>query len=191
MEKGTLIGLCGWQGSGKTTVANFLKDLGFIEVGLADVLKELSALIVDIPLEVLRAETPELREQRETMVCKDFGITGREALEQIGTDLFRKHFHPDTWLIVAFRQVNKLLAEGKSVVISDIRFVNEFKKIKQTNGTLWYIVRDETKTVLTDEMRHTHPSKWEHLLFCDQATRINNFGTLDGLNSHICELISS
>ena len=105
MDKGTLIGLCGWQGSDKTTVANFLKEKGFIEVGLADPLKEITNIIVEIPFEVLKAETPETRELRETMRCKDFDITGRQALEQIGTELFREHFHPDTWTIIAFRRV--------------------------------------------------------------------------------------
>jgi hypothetical protein len=64
-------------------------------------------------------------------------MTVREMLQKIGTDLFRKNFSEDTW-------VNSLFAElepDSMWVISDLRFPNEFDRIKKEGGITVKIIR--------------------------------------------------
>jgi hypothetical protein len=186
-----LVGLCGWEGCGKTTAANYLIDeMNFVEVSFADTLKEVCAILFDYPLDILRGKTPEARAEREIRKDEIWGMTGREILEQIGTDVFRTHFDDNIWIKIAQRRIVKLLSEGRNVVISDIRFPNEYQFVKDLKGEVVHIIRDRSKKKLTEDLKHFHPSKWSHLLFCNaDCYQIYNVKSIHHLYDNLDHII--
>jgi len=56
----------------------------------------------------------------------DIDITGRELLQNLGTEVMRKRV-PNFWSDMWRGKVEKALDEGKNVVCSDLRFINEYK----------------------------------------------------------------
>jgi hypothetical protein len=80
-------------------------------------------------------------------------ITVRQAMQWIGTDLFRDRFHPQTWCNALFSEYKNLThteakekykntgiavppIEYPNWIISDVRFKNEAKAIKDRGGLL-------------------------------------------------------
>jgi len=69
-----------------------------------------------------------------------FKSTYRYLLTKIGTDLFRRQFHPDTWVNATFADYKPVERELKGSlfypqwIISDVRFPNELKAIKDRGG---------------------------------------------------------
>jgi hypothetical protein len=139
-----IIGICGLIGHGKDTAAGFLIEEGFHRISFAGVLKDACANVFGWDRELLEGSTDESREWRETpdewwsarLDIPDF--TPRLALQQVGTDVLRTHFHPDIWVAACERQV--AMAE-KDVVISDCRFFNELGAIKRLGGTTTVVWR--------------------------------------------------
>lgn len=85
--------------------------------------------------------------------------TYREALQYIGTDLFRKQFHNDTWLNATFanykKQHTNCKLEGRREslgkdypwwIISDVRFPNEADAVLNRGGILIRINRPNIKS---------------------------------------------
>jgi hypothetical protein len=141
-----IIGICGLIGHGKDTAAGFLIEEGFHRISFAGVLKDACANVFGWDRELLEGSTDESREWRETpdewwsarLDIPDF--TPRLALQQVGTDVLRTHFHPDIWVAACERQV--AMAE-KDVVISDCRFFNELGAIKRLGGTTTVVWRHD------------------------------------------------
>jgi len=135
-----IIGVVGFIGSGKGTVADILvnkKD--FTKISFADSLKDATAAIFGWPRALLEGDTDESREFRET---KDewwsektgLYITPRNMLQKLGTEAGRDVIHDDLWVLSAERKIGMY----KNVVIPDVRFPNEMKIIQNMGG---FIVR--------------------------------------------------
>lgn len=177
-----IIGLKGPAGAGKDTVANYLVEKhGFTKVTFAGPLKEICAIITGWPLDMLKGETEESRKFRETVVHPDFGKTGREILQFVGTDVFRDHFDPQTWIKIATRRI--LNIQG-NVVVSDVRFPNEVDAILSTGGKIYSINRS-TGTLIVPK----HIS--EQLLQVDGEVVLNNNGSFEDLYKQIDTLIQT
>ena len=134
-----IIGLCGFAGSGKGTVADILADQHFKKLSFADTLKDATAVLFDWPRKLLEGDTPESREFRETkdeFWSKKFGkdFTPRMALQLMGTEAGRDVFHKDIWIHTTEKQMSKYAR----VVIADVRFQNEIKFIQNSGG---FVVR--------------------------------------------------
>ena len=116
-----IVGICGLIGHGKDTVAGYLIENEFQRVTFAGVLKDACANIFGwdrILLEGNTSESRVFREQVDEWWAKRLGIpnfTPRYALQHVGTDVFRTHFHPDIWVAACERQVEMT---DKNVVIS-------------------------------------------------------------------------
>jgi hypothetical protein len=65
-------------------------------------------------------------------------LTPRFILQQWGTEVCRKNFHDDIWIASL---ENKLRNSRDDVVISDCRFPNEIKAIKQAGGIVVRVMR--------------------------------------------------
>jgi len=139
-----LIGLSGRAGSGKDTVANYLvKNYGYIKLSFGNVLKDIVSCIFGWPRDLLEGDTLESREFREKedkwwSNHLKIKITPRIALQKIGTDVFRMHFHQDIWLLILKKQIIKY----DKVVVTDIRFLNEYNMIKKIGGNIIKITRN-------------------------------------------------
>ncbi len=148
-----IIGICGLQGSGKDSIGSYLiKNHGFVKLSFAGVIKDIAAIIFDWDRELLEGSTKESREWREkidTWWEQKLGIknfTPRYVLQNFGTDLFRNHFHPDIWVRVVERQLLKY----KNVVITDCRFSNEIKMIREAGGLIINVTRGDLPTWYID-----------------------------------------
>ena len=132
-----VIGLVGKKGSGKTTVAKYLVDeYNFEEVVFAEPVKRVTESIFGFSYDMLLGDTKEKRQQRVTLKDPIWGKTPVEAMQIVGTEIFRNGFDSETWIKIAKRKVDQFRSEGKSVVISDVRFENEINFIRETGGEI-------------------------------------------------------
>jgi hypothetical protein len=139
-----IIGIVGFIGSGKDTVADYLVNFhGFKRESFANSLKDAVSVVFGWPRELLEGRTKESREWRETRdewwskrLKRD--ITPRWVLQYWGTEVVRKGFHDDMW--VASLE-HRLLNSQNDIVITDCRFPNEIKAIRNAGGRVIRIKR--------------------------------------------------
>jgi len=139
-----IIGICGFIGSGKDTVADYLVNFhGFKRESFANSLKDAVSLVFGWDRELLEGRTKASREWREQVDpwwTERLGreITPRWILQYWGTEVCRKGFHNDIW--VASLE-NRLRQSKDDIVITDCRFPNEIKAIKAAGGEVIRIKR--------------------------------------------------
>ncbi|WGD31665.1 hypothetical protein AncyloWKF20_07555 [Ancylobacter sp. WKF20] len=71
---------------------------------------------------------------KEAPIAALGSITPRRIMETIGTDWGRKTITEGLWTDVAEARIRALMADGKSVVVDDMRFPNEFDLIERMGG---------------------------------------------------------
>ncbi len=134
-----LIALLGFRGSGKSTIANYLIDnYNFTSLAFAEKLKQVVSTAFDIDLDLLEGNSEESRVYRET-TNEFWGMTPRQMLETVGTKLFRKGISEDFWVKIVEKRIQELLKSEKNVVISDLRFVNEWEMLKKYNAKVIFV----------------------------------------------------
>jgi hypothetical protein len=133
-----LIGLSAKKQSGKSTVAGFLKNIfDFQELSWAYPLKEIiGRQLFGLGDDVLYGDSPAREE-----VIPLWGMSGRSILQKVGTDLFRENFDPDFWVKIGVEGIKKSMQNNRHVVVSDCRFPNEIKAIKELGGHSCRIIR--------------------------------------------------
>lgn len=139
-----IIGICGFIGSGKDTIADYLVNFHeFRRESFANTLKDAVAAVFGWDRTMLEGRTKEAREWREKV---DFWwsnrlgqqITPRWILQYWGTEVCRKGFHDDIWIASL---ENKLRNSQDNVVISDCRFPNEIESIRRAGGKIVWVKR--------------------------------------------------
>jgi hypothetical protein len=139
-----IIGVCGFIGSGKDTIADYLTNFhGYRRESFANSLKDAVAQVFGWDRLLLEGRTKAAREWREIpdeWWSERLGkpITPRYILQQWGTEVCRKGFHDDIWIASL---ENKLRNSKDSVVISDCRFPNEIKSIRNAGGIVIRVKR--------------------------------------------------
>jgi hypothetical protein len=140
-----IIGVCGFIGSGKDTIADFLVNFHeFRRDSFASTLKDAVASVFGWDRDMLEGRTKEARawrEQVDTWWANRLGmpnLTPRLVLQLWGTEVCRRAFHDDIWIASL---ENKLRASQDNIVISDCRFPNEIKAIKQAGGRVVWVKR--------------------------------------------------
>jgi hypothetical protein len=203
-----IIGIVGFIGSGKDTVADYLVNFhGYKRESFANSLKDAVSVVFGWDRELLEGRTKESREWRETRdewwskrLKRD--ITPRWVLQYWGTEVVRKGFHDDMW--VASLE-HRLLNSQNDIVITDCRFPNEIKAIRNAGGRVIRIKRgpepewyDAAKSVNRGPSRnmswalskqkmeklgvHASETAWVGSKF---DAVLNNDGTLDELYSQV------
>lgn len=162
-----LIGITGRASSGKSTVAGILvRNHGFVEVGLADILKRVCRDVFDFTHTQLWGPS----EERNKPDTRYGGLTPRLALQTLGTEWGRA-LYENVWIDHALRVTGDLLhpPDGRDiaywpdrglsddpddstierfsrravggrlqgVVIPDCRFPNEIAAIHREGGIIW------------------------------------------------------
>jgi len=142
---GKIIAICGWQGSGKDTIADYLVNFhGFRRDSFAATLKDAISVIFGWDRELLEGRTTESRawrEQVDVWWAKKLNIpalTPRWILQYWGTEVCRNGFHDDIW--VASLE-NKIRKTNNNIVISDCRFPNEINIIQDAGGQVIWVKR--------------------------------------------------
>lgn len=140
-----IIGICGLIGAGKDTIADYLVNIHqFKRESFAHTLKDAVAAVFGWDRELLEGRTRQSREWREQVDpwwAERLGLpdlTPRWVLQYWGTEVARKSFHDDIWIASL---ENKLRKTRDDVVISDCRFPNEIRAIKNAGGIVIRVVR--------------------------------------------------
>ncbi|BDR26061.1 hypothetical protein RVBP17_1040 [Pseudomonas phage sp. 30-3] len=141
-----IIGTLGFIGSGKNTVAKYLvENHNFIQDSFAAALKDLLSSTFSWDRTLLEGTTPESRRWRETTDtwwATKLGIpnfTPRYAMQYIGTDVLRMHFNDNLWILTLEKRLESFIQNNKNVVVSDVRFKNEYNMLKQYGTKFIYV----------------------------------------------------
>lgn len=199
-----IIGICGFIGSGKDTVADYLVNFhGFRRESFAGTLKDAVSNIFGWDRTLLEGRTKEAREWREQVDIwwanrLDIpDLTPRWVLQYWGTEVLRNHFHDDIWIASV---ENKLRKTKDNIVISDCRFPNEIKSIKVNGGIIlrtkrgqepsWYklaleenLYKSESANIELMKLKiHASETSWIGTEF---DAVLDNNGSIDELYSKI------
>lgn len=136
-ENFRLIGLTGPARSGKDTAADVLKDNGFHRYALASPLKK--GLRVMLGLNLYHTDG----ELKEEPIAALGGVTPRKLMQTLGTEWARHNIHDDVWLWLAEAEWRRQqeISYRPGMVITDVRFENEAKFIRDRGGEVWHIER--------------------------------------------------
>jgi hypothetical protein len=140
-----IIGICGFIGSGKDTIADYLVNFHeFRRESFATTLKDAVSAVFGWDRILLEGRTKEAREWREQVDpwwaerLNMPTLTPRWILQYWGTEVCRKSFHDDIWIASL---ENKLRNSKDNVVISDCRFPNEIQSIRNAGGKIIWVQR--------------------------------------------------
>lgn len=139
-----IIGLSGYAGSGKDTVAKVLvEDYGYTRIAFAD---QLRTFLYEINPLVACGHTSYLKDAVDAVgwdeAKKDHQI--RRLLQDVGLTA-RTFFGENCWVNKALSGINN--ADDK-IVITDVRFLNEASTIKMYNkAQIWRIARPGVQPV--------------------------------------------
>lgn len=130
-----LIGLMGYAGVGKSTIAQALcRDHGFVAPHIATPIKGmLTALLREAGYEeqtIARYIDGDLKRQ----AIRELGITSTEAQQALGD--WGRHVRRDLWLSMWLAKADAILASGGRVVQESVRFVDEADAIRSRGGIL-------------------------------------------------------
>lgn len=194
-----IIGICGFIGSGKDTVANIIKKKHekVVHISFAGSLKDIVSVVFGWDRALLQGDTKESREWRERVDewwSVRLGIphlTPRFVLQQWGTDVLRNHFHPDIWIASVERKI-MAFSPDSIVVITDCRFPNEIELIHRLCGEIIWVQRGTMPSWYNEYMVkgevpisiHVSEYVWLNSVF---NRIIKNDGGLDDLESAIIE----
>jgi hypothetical protein len=98
-----------------------------------------------------------------------FPITVRQALQYIGTDIFRDHFDEDVWIKALFSEYSK----SNDWLITDVRFPNEVEAIQIRGGYLIKLSRN-------NDSEDTHESE-QYIEEMDADFVVDNTSSLENL----------
>ncbi len=204
-----IIGLVGFAGSGKGTVADSLvRHHQYYKFAFADALKDAVASIFVWPRQLLEGDTNasrSFREKPDVWWSSKFGyeVTPRLMLQRVGTEAFRNNIHDDIWIHTLFRRIQGYT----DVVISDVRFPNEIKFIKENGGIIvrvkrgdepvWWddaLIENTQRQIklspMTKKYPDVHPSEWKWI--GTQADYIiENNGTVDDLKKNVATMLTT
>lgn len=139
-----ILGVTGFIGSGKDTIADYLCTFhGFKKVSFAASLKDAVSAVFGWDREMLEGSTKtsrEWREQKDEWWSNRLGmeVTPRWILQYWGTDVLRNHFHTDIWVASV---ENKLRKTKDDIVITDCRFSNEVLALKNAGAVTCRVER--------------------------------------------------
>jgi dephospho-CoA kinase len=132
------IGIIGRAGHGKDTLGEQFVLLGAERVAFADPIKEMVHVGLGIEREVLWGPA-EVKER----TLPEFGVSARHLLQTLGTEWGRVHVHQDLWVRLALaRHIPSREAAGqRDFIVTDVRFLNEARLLREAGFTLIRVVR--------------------------------------------------
>ena len=178
-----LIGLCGAAGSGKSTVAAILEQWGYTRLRFAGPLKNMLAVLlaaggVDHPTQRRMLEG-DLKELPHPILQ---GQSPRRAMQTLGTEWGRECIGPDFWVGITAARADALLAEGRCVVIEDVRFPNEAAMVKGTGVATKHTRRELWQLAGRGGIQGDHPSEGQDL---QPDMVLHNTGSLERLEAEV------
>ena len=205
-----IVGLVGFIGAGKGTIADLLVDRhNFIKESYANSVKDACAAIFGWNRSMLEGDTPESRawrEQDDSWWSEKLGkpFSPRLALQLMGTEAGRGVFHPDLWVHTVMRRCSQY--SELNYVIADVRFPNEIKAIRDSGGKVvrvrrgddpeWYNLARECNLghhnldVMRNAYPEVHQSEWAWI-GSDYDIIMDNNCSLEELTVRVDKLVDS
>ena len=141
-----IIGLCGRAGCGKDLAATILwQEVMAHRMAFAEPLYEAISVITKVGVTQYQD-----REFKETVIPW-IGKSPRYLLQTLGTEWGRKLVGEDFWVNILKQRIERIEwwnGITRDIVITDVRFENEAKMIKEIGGEVWQINRPGTAAVL-------------------------------------------
>lgn len=131
MKKRTIIAIAGKKGSGKDTLGNMFPELK--KRAFADSIKSFLVDAFDIAPWKLEDRT-----EKEKPMDKWWGKSPRDLMKDVGDGL-RERVSKDIWVDILFDKIRDL----DNIIITDLRFKNEFKRCKEEGVFIIKVVRPE------------------------------------------------
>lgn len=202
-----IIGLVGFIGSGKNTVADFLTSVhGFRSVSFAGAVKDTLAAVFGWPRDSLEGKTArsrQWREQVDTWWAQRLNmphLTPRWVMQHWATELLRDQFHPDIWIASLEARLHK---NNERVVVTDCRFPNEINAVRSMGGQIvwvrrgplpaWYDEAVLNCRGLSDSMHcrlDVHASEWQWI--CTEFDHvIYNDGSVEALHQQMNQWLNA
>lgn len=185
MNKAPLIGLVGRKRAGKDTVAEALgRHGGYHRLAFADRLKEV-VLDINPPIswDMIGYKPKRIREYVEKFGWEQAKYTPevRRLLQVTGVAV-RQHLDEDAWVRPVMLEAYARVADGQSVVVTDVRFPNEYEAFRRGEGVLLRVARPDSD--LTDlHVSETSLDGWP----CDFI--LTNDGSLEDLDRKVRQLL--
>jgi hypothetical protein len=139
-----IIGILGRKGAGKDTIADhMIKNYKFQKLVLAQPLKDACKVLFNFNDEQLYGNLKET-------IDPNWGVSPRQVLQYVGTDIFRKDITriiPDInsnfWVNLMSTKYKQMKENDPNirVVVSDVRFENEINEIHKLNGIIIKVTR--------------------------------------------------
>lgn len=203
-----IVGIVGFIGSGKDTAADYLVNFyEFRRDSFAAPLKDAVASVFNWDRELLEGRTLEAREWREqidpwwAIRLSMPNLTPRWVLQYWGTEVCRIGFHNDIWIASL---ENRLRKSPHNTVISDCRFPNEIRAIKNAGGAVirirrhsdpaWFedaVAANKTENpmqIMTEKWPGVHASEWSWIGE-DFDYVVENNSTLERLYSSLAKIV--
>lgn len=181
---GKIIGLTGKAGAGKDTVASYLTTYfagRFRSVAFADAIRDGLKAIVGLTHEQLTD-----RVLKETVI-DSIGKSPRNLAQTLGTEWGRNSVNENLWVILAGERIKTLVAGGFDVLVTDVRFENEAKWVRENGGIIWHIQRDVAGT--GNAATNAHASE-AGVKFVKGDKRLPNNETMGWLQANTDKLVA-
>jgi hypothetical protein len=173
-----IIGLSGYAQSGKDTAYDVLMNFGYERFAFADTLrKALYALdpIAQVLKDGYAYHVSELVDTDGWDGTKTNPLTDvRRLLQRLGTEVGRNIIGENVWVDTTLNSI----PDATRAVITDVRFPNEAKAIKELGGQVWRIERPGTGPA------NAHPSETALDDFPFDTTLFND-GTLEDFQNRV------
>lgn len=206
-----IIAINGTIGSGKDTFAQAFIQEGFHRISFAETLKDAVSAIFGWDREMLEGNTEESRKIREMpdeywSAKLERSITPRWILQNFGTDVCRKYFHDNIWVFSAENKIRNI--DHDKIIITDCRFPNELKMIRENNGIVvevrrnlpvWYwdayyenqiIASGGTPSIPLNLRYNVHSSEYSWVGINYPDFIVENNSTVEALYEHAYEIMS-
>ena len=137
-----IIGISGKSGSGKDYVSNILQSILLNEYGEYYIIDKFARKIKEALSVLFEINIKQFEEQsfKSEKIYKDF--TCRDLMILLGNHFGRASIDKDFWIDLLFNS-NK----SNNIIISDVRFKNEFKSIKDRGGLIIRVESDECNNI--------------------------------------------
>lgn len=140
-----IIGLVGRKHSGKDTIASCLYDLkgdGVLLIAFADKLKSMASIMSGIPYSHFHdQEKKEVRCHR-VVGFGDRLVSPRDVLIEYG-NMYRDWFGDDYFVWHVLSKIEKERENYDIIVVTDVRFENECRALKELGSDIYYVSRDD------------------------------------------------
>lgn len=164
-----ILGLGGSIGAGKTYASQYLSGKGWTDLSVSDPLKK---ICIDLGFEYKNIYGSQVEKSKVGI----WGISGREAMQKIGTELFRDTLPKilptmkNVWIRCLLIKIHKIreIHPYANIVIDGIRFKDEAAAVKKLGGILIRIVNPLIYPSTPREIRHQselmYDIKWDHVI---------------------------